>query len=361
MFSKATPPGFGRSCSLDIGERENLVKTRHWVVTGGLGFIGSAFVRLVLRERSDVRVTVLDAMTYAANPANLREVATDSRYRFVRGDICDAAAVREALDGGAAAIVNFAAETHVDRSILAPEQFLKTDVLGTHVLLEAVREQGVERFLQVSTDEVYGDVEQGSSSEDHPLRPRSPYAASKAGGDLQVLAYHSTYGAPVLITRGSNTYGPYQYPEKLIPLFVTNLIDDIPVPVYGDGLQIRDWLHVDDHAAGILHVLEQGDIGEVYNVGGGNSRQNIEITKVLLAATGRSWETHVRHVADRAGHDRRYSLDASKIKQLGWAPRMEFERGLRDTADWYRKNEAWWRPIRSGEFREYYETQYASR
>jgi len=300
-------------------------------------------------------------MTYAANPENVREVAGDPRYRFVRGDICDGSAVREAIEGGASAIVNFAAETHVDRSILAPEQFIKTDILGTHVLLEAVREQGIERFVQVSTDEVYGDVEQGSSAEDHPLRPRSPYAASKAGGDLQVLAYRTTFGAPVLITRGSNTYGPYQYPEKLIPLFVTNLLDDTPVPVYGDGRQIRDWIHVDDHARGILHVLEHGELGEIYNIGGGNSRENLEITKVLLSATNRSWETHVRHVTDRAGHDRRYSLDASKTGHLGWKPRVDFEQGLRDTVDWYRANEAWWRPIKSGEFREYYKTQYASR
>lgn len=314
-----------------------------------------------MRERTDVRITVLDAMTYAANPENVQSVADDPRYRFVRGDICDAGAVREVIQNGASAIVNFAAESHVDRSILAPEQFLKTDVLGTHVLLEAVREQGVERFLQVSTDEVYGEVEHGSSAETDPIRPRSPYAASKAGGDLQVLAYRATYGTPVVITRGSNTYGPYQYPEKLIPLFATNLIDDIPVPVYGDGRQVRDWIHVDDHARGILHVLERGDIGEIYNIGGGNSRENVEITKVLLDATGKSWETHVRHVTDRPGHDRRYSLNASKAARLGWSPVVDFEQGLRDTVNWYQTNEAWWRPIKSGEFREYYKTQYASR
>lgn len=330
-------------------------------MTGGLGFIGSAFVRLVLRERPDVRVTVLDAMTYAANPANVAAVSDDPRYAFVRGDICDPAAVRQAVGSGASAIVNFAAETHVDRSILAPEQFLKTDVLGTHVLLEAVRELGIERFVQVSTDEVYGHVEDGSSSENDPIRPRSPYAASKAGGDLQVLAYWTTYQTPVVITRGSNTYGPYQYPEKLIPLFVTNLIDGVAVPLYGDGRQIRDWLHVDDHARGILHVLENGELGHVYNLGGGNSRENVEITRILLAATGRSWETHVRHVADRAGHDRRYSLDCAKATRTGWQPRVDFERGLRETVAWYQANESWWRPIKSGEFREYYELQYASR
>jgi dTDP-glucose 4,6-dehydratase len=334
---------------------------RHWVVTGGLGFIGSAFVRLVLGSRNDIQVTVFDALTYAANPENLRSIAGDPRYRFVQGDICDPSAVREAIGDGASAVINFAAETHVDRSILSPEQFLKTDILGTHVLLEAVREKAVARFLQVSTDEVYGDVELGSSAEDHPIRPRSPYAASKAGGDLQVLAYRTTFGTPVLITRGSNTYGPFQYPEKLIPLFVTNLIDDTPVPVYGDGRQVRDWLHVDDHARGILHVLEQGEIGEIYNLGGGNSRENLEITKTLLATTGRGWDTHVRHVTDRAGHDRRYALDASKAARLGWRPAVEFERGLRETVAWYQANEAWWRPIKSGEFRDYYKTQYSSR
>jgi dTDP-glucose 4,6-dehydratase len=316
---------------------------------------------MVLRERADIKVTVLDAMTYAANPANVRDVSEDPRYRFVRGDICDPLAVREAISEGAAAIVNFAAETHVDRSILAPEQFLKTDVLGTHVLLEAVREYSIGRFLQVSTDEVYGDVESGNSKEDDPIRPRSPYAASKAGGDLQVLAYSTTFGTPIMITRGSNTYGPYQYPEKLVPLFITNLIDDTQVPVYGDGLQVRDWLHVDDHARGILQVLENGKLGEIYNIGGGNSRENVEITKVLLDATARSWDTHVKHVTDRPGHDRRYSLDAGKAARLGWSPEVEFERGLRETVEWYKNNESWWRPIKSGEFLDYYKTQYASR
>jgi dTDP-glucose 4,6-dehydratase len=257
--------------------------------------------------------------------------------------------------------VNFAAETHVDRSILEPEAFLKTDILGTHVLLEAVRERSVSRFLQVSTDEVYGDVPFGESREADALKPRSPYAASKAGGDLQVLAYRATYGLPVLITRGSNTYGPYQYPEKLIPLFVTNLIDDQPVPVYGDGMQQRDWIHVDDHARGILHVLERGAEGEIYNVGGGNRYPNLEITKRLLACCQRSFESHVRHVLDRPGHDRRYALCIDKARSLGWSPQVSFDQGLVQTADWYRSNEAWWRPIKSGDFRDYYERQYAHR
>jgi dTDP-glucose 4,6-dehydratase len=333
----------------------------HWLVTGGLGFIGSAFVRLALAERPDLDVTVLDALTYAGNPANLASVADDPRYTFVHGNICDRAAVERAIGPHVDAIVNFAAETHVDRSILDPEAFLHTDILGTHVLLEAVRAHGIDRYLQVSTDEVYGHVHAGSSVESDPLAPRSPYAASKAGADLQVLAYHTTYATPVLVTRGSNTYGPYQYPEKLIPLFVTNLLDDQPVPVYGDGLQVRDWLHVDDHARGIRHVLEHGRLGEVYNLGGGNSRTNREITEHLLAHTGRSWATHVRHVTDRPGHDRRYSLDAGKARALGWAPQVDFATGLAQTVAWYRANEGWWRRTRSGEFNAYYERQYAGR
>ncbi len=332
-----------------------------WLVTGGLGFIGSQFIRLVLRERAEVSVVNLDAMTYAGNPANLRDVEHDPRYRFHKGDICDAGAVAEAIGPGVDAIVNFAAETHVDRSILDPKDFLHTDILGTHVLLEAQRERGVRRYLQVSTDEVYGDVAAGDSTESDPLRPRSPYAASKAGADLQVLAYHVTYGAPVLITRGSNTYGPRQYPEKIVPLFVTNLIDNQPVPVYGDGEQIRDWLHVEDHARAILHVLERGKTGNVYNVGGANPRTNLELTRLLVEGCGRSMETHVEHVTDRLGHDRRYALDTAKLRALGWSPRVPFDEGLRSTVAWYRANESWWRPLKTGEYLEYYKRQYAQR
>jgi dTDP-glucose 4,6-dehydratase len=333
----------------------------HWVVTGGLGFIGSAFVRLMLRERPALSITVLDAMTYAGNPENVAAVAADPRYRFVKGDIADAAAVDAAVGAGCDAIVNFAAESHVDRSILDPEAFIRTDVMGTHVLLEAVRRHGIARYLQVSTDEVYGDIEDGASVETDPIRPRSPYAASKAGGDLQVLAYFTTFGTPVLITRGSNTYGPYQYPEKLIPLFVTNLLEGERVPVYGDGLQVRDWLYVDDHARGIAHVLEHGTPGEVYNLGGGNSRTNLEITRELLRLTGRAFEDSVRHVTDRPGHDRRYALDSAKARALGWSPRTAFANGLEETVSWYRANQSWWRPIKSGEFRDYYHRQYALR
>lgn len=332
-----------------------------YLVTGGLGFIGSAFIRLLAAERPEVEIVNLDAMTYAANPANLASIAENPRYRFVKGDITDPAAVAAAIGEGVDAIVNFAAETHVDRSILDPEAFLRTDILGTHTLLEALRERRIARYLQVSTDEVYGDVESGESIESSPLRPRSPYSASKAGGDLQVLAYRTTYEVPVLVTRGSNTYGPYQYPEKLIPLFVTNLIDDQSVPVYGDGLQIRDWLHVEDHARGILTVLERGTPGEIYNIGGGNPRTNLDITHRLLAGCGRSFESHVRHVADREGHDRRYAISSAKAHALGWRPEIEFERGLEATIAWYREHEAWWRPLKSGEFLAYYQRQYAHR
>jgi len=332
-----------------------------FLVTGGLGFIGSHFVRLLLRERPDSSVVNLDAMTYAGNPANLRDVENDPRYTFVRGNICDRTAVRAAIAHGVDAIVNFAAETHVDRSILDSEAFLQTDVLGTHVLLEAARECKAARYVQVSTDEVYGEVRHGASLESHPLVPRSPYSASKAGGDLQALAFHATHGTPVLITRGCNTYGPFQYPEKLIPLFVTNLIEDKTVPVYGDGKQVRDWLHVEDHARGILHVLEHGHVGEVYNIGCGNLRTNLDITQRLIGALGRSLDSHIRYVSDREGHDRRYAIDSAKIQKLGWRPKTPFEDGLDATILWYRENEAWWRPLKTGEFAAYYTRQYAHR
>jgi dTDP-glucose 4,6-dehydratase len=318
-----------------------------WVVTGGLGFIGSHFIRLALQERPALEVVNLDAVTYAGNPANLRDLQGSPRYRFVKGDICDPAAVREAIGASADAVVNFAAETHVDRSIQSPEAFLRTDTLGTHVLLQAVREHRVPRFIQVSTDEVYGEVPQGASREGDPLRPRSPYAASKAAADLLTLAYHATYGAPVLITRGSNTYGPNQYPEKIVPLFVTNLLDDRPVPVYGDGLQIRDWLYVEDHARAVLHVLDRGEPGSIYNVGGGSSQTNMELTRVLVANCGRSMHEHVEHVPDRLGHDRRYALDSSRLHALGWRPSVPFDEGIARTIDWYRTHESWWRPLKA--------------
>jgi dTDP-glucose 4,6-dehydratase len=333
-----------------------------WLVTGGLGFIGSHFIRTVIAERPNIKIINLDAVTYAANPANLGDVSDHARYSFVLGDIADRRVVAEVFSHAKIdVVVNFAAETHVDRSILDAEAFLRTDVVGTHVLLEAARKAEVRRFLQVSTDEVYGDVRTGSSTETSPIAPRSPYAASKAGGDLQVLAYYATFGMPCVITRGSNTYGPYQYPEKIIPLFITNLIDDEPVPLYGDGLQERDWIHAEDHAHGILTVLEDGANGEIYNLGGGSPRTNIAITRRLVELCGRSFETHVRHVTDRLGHDRRYALDSTKARALGWAPKHDFEAGLAETVAWYRKNEGWWRPVKSGEFAEYYRKQYADR
>jgi len=326
-------------------------------VTGGAGFIGSHFVRYMLRRYDDLEVVNLDKLTYAGNLDNLRDVEDDARYLFVRGDICDAVVVRAALQG-ADAVVNFAAETHVDRSISGPQDFISTDVLGTHTLLEAVRELGIARYVQISTDEVYGSTETGSFSEEADLAPSSPYSASKAGGDLLVLAYHRTYGAPVLITRSSNNYGPWQYPEKIIPLFITNAIDEQALPVYGDGLNVRDWLFVDDNCAGIDAVLHEGALGEVYNIGGGNEVENLTLTRQILELLGKSPEL-IRHVTDRPGHDRRYSIDCSKLRSLGWRPETPFASGLDRTVSWYRDNPDWWRKIKSGEWREYYEGQYA--
>ena len=323
------------------------------LVTGGAGFIGSHFAkRLAARGEN---VVVLDKLTYCGNRVNLEGV----EHEFVHGDIADPEAVARAGEG-CEAVVNFAAETHVDRSILAAGEFITTDVLGTHVLLEWARTSDA-RFVQVSTDEVYGDVPSGvSSKEDDALRPSSPYAASKAGGDLQVLAYVRTYGVNASITRGSNTYGPNQYPEKLIPLFITNALAGEPVPVYGDGRQTRDWLHVDDHCAAIELVLGAGRPGEVYNVGGGEERENLELTRAILALAGAD-ESLVRHVADRPGHDRRYSLDSSRIRALGWRPERTLEEGLAATVAWYDERRDWWEPLKSGEYRAYYERQYATR
>jgi len=326
------------------------------VVTGGAGFIGSNFVRFMLRRYDDLEVVNLDKLTYAGNLENLRDVEDDARYTFVKGDICDAAVVRAALQG-ADAVVNFAAETHVDRSISGPQDFISTDVLGTHTLLEAVRELAIARYVQISTDEVYGSTETGSFTEESDLAPSSPYSASKAGADLLVLAYHRTYGAPVLITRSSNNYGPWQYPEKIIPLFITNAIDDQALPVYGDGLNVRDWLYVDDNCAGIDAVLRKGVEGEVYNIGGGNEVRNLALTRQILELLGKSPEL-IRFVADRPGHDRRYSIDCGKLQALGWRPATPFETGLERTVSWYRDNPLWWRKIKSGEWREYYEQQY---
>jgi dTDP-glucose 4,6-dehydratase len=329
------------------------------LVTGGAGFIGSNFVRRVLGRHPDMRVTVLDKLTYAGNRANLADVEADPRFSFVEGDIADAGLV-DRLAADVDAIVNFAAESHVDRSITEPDAFIRTDVVGTFVLLEAARRHGHARYLQVSTDEVYGNVPDGSSTEADALRPRSPYSASKSGGDLLVGAYFTTYGLPTLVTRASNNFGPYQYPEKVIPLFITNAIDDEPLPLYGDGKQIRDWLYVDDHCDALETVLGLGEPGETYNVGGGNELANLELTRTILEMLDKPM-TLVRRVEDRPGHDRRYSVDCSKLRALGWTPSRSFDAALRETVEWYRQHTDWWRPLKSGEYREYYARQYGNR
>ncbi len=330
------------------------------LVTGGAGFIGSHLVRRLV-EGGRHAVVNLDALKYSGNLENLADLVGHPQYRFVHGDICDQKLVHSLLrEHRIERIINCAAETHVDRSILDPGAFARTDVVGTGILLEEARQAGVERFLQVSTDEVYGSVEQGSSKEDDRLEPRSPYSASKAGGDLLVLSYWTTYRFPVLVTRGSNTYGPNQYPEKFIPLFITNAIEGQPLPLYGDGKNCRDWLSVYDHAAGIVHVLEQGQPGTVYNVGGGNERENRTVAEQIVAALGTS-PSLIRLVQDRPGHDRRYSIDCSRLRALGWSPRVPFEEGLKQTVEWYRTHDTWWRTIKSGEFKDYYQQQYAAR
>ena len=322
----------------------------HVLVTGGAGFIGSNYVRRLLGgaypQFADPEVVVLDKLTYAGNEANLAPVADNPRYRFVKGDICDPSLVAE-LMAGTDVVVHFAAESHVDRSISGAADFVMTNVVGTQVLLEAALESGVHRFVHVSTDEVYGSIEESSSSEDYPVQPNSPYSAAKAGSDLLARAYFRTHGLPVCITRCSNNYGPYQFPEKIIPLFVTNLMDGLKVPLYGDGLNVRDWLHVDDHCRGVQLVVEGGRPGEVYNIGGGTEMTNGELTSRLLEAMGADWSS-VQLVPDRKGHDRRYSLDCSKItSELGYAPTVPFEEGLAATIEWYRTNRAWWEPLRT--------------
>jgi len=320
------------------------------LVTGAAGFIGSHYVRTLLTSGYDgvevTGLTVLDKLTYAGVRENLAAVEDDPRFRFVQGDICDAAVAADVLPGHEA-VVHFAAESHVDRSITGASAFVTTNVLGTQTLLQAARDTGVTTFVHVSTDEVYGSIDEGSWDEARPLMPNSPYAASKAGSDLIALAYHRTYGMDVRVTRCSNNYGPYQFPEKVIPLFVTNLMDGRTVPLYGDGLNMRDWLHVDDHCRGIHLVLSKGRAGEVYNIGGGTELTNVALTETLLRVMGADWDS-VERVADRMGHDRRYSVDIAKSRaELGYEPRVPFEQGLQATVDWYRANEAWWRPLKA--------------
>ena len=304
---------------------------------------------------------VYDKLTYAGNLDNLRHLEDNPRYSFVRGDICDMPLVdRVVQEQGINIILNFAAETHVDRSILEPGSFIQTDIYGTYVLLEATKKFGLERMVQISTDEVYGEVMTGSSVESDPLRPRSPYAASKAGGDLICLAYYTTYATPVVITRGSNSIGPYQYPEKVVPLFITNALDDLPLPLYGDGLQVRDYQYVIDHCEGIDAVLHKGKLGEIYNVGSGVEIRNIDMAKGILRLLNKP-ESLIQHVEDRPGHDRRYSLDTTKIQVLGWSNRHTFQEALEKTVKWYIENGWWWRKIKSGEYKEWYERQYGTR
>jgi dTDP-glucose 4,6-dehydratase len=330
------------------------------LVAGGAGFIGSNFIRYILASHDDWQVVNVDKLTYAGNLANLEEVDGDERHRFLRADICDAEEIESIVaEGEPDAIVNFAAETHVDRSIEDPSLFLRTNVLGTQVLLDAARKHGVARFVQISTDEVYGSLgATGKFSEDSPLRPNSPYAASKTAADLLVRSYFKTYGLPAIVTRCSNNYGPYQFPEKIIPFFVTLLTQGKQVPVYGDGMNVRDWIHVDDHSRAVEAVLLRGKPGEVYNVGGGNERTNIEITKLLLAAMGKP-ESLLKFVPDRPGHDRRYAIDDTKIRSgLGVSPRVPFEEGIRETVRWYLENEPWWRAVQSGEYLSFFDRWY---
>jgi dTDP-glucose 4,6-dehydratase len=330
-------------------------------VTGGAGFIGSNFIRYVLASSKKYEVVNYDKLTYAGNLANLADVADDVRYRLVKGDICDATAVEAAMRG-ADAVVHFAAESHVDRSIYEPAPVIETNVTGTFVLLQIARKLDIARFVHISTDEVYGDLPAGfSAREDSPLKPSSPYSASKASSDLLVSSYVRTYGFPGLITHSSNNYGPYQFPEKFLPLLITNLLDNKPLPIYGDGKQQRDWLHVEDNCRGILAVLERGRVGEVYNIGGLEVEENLSIAKRLLKLMGRP-ESLLSYVKDRPGHDRRYALDCSKIeKELGWKPAIPLERGLQQTVDWYTQNSAWISAVRAGEYRSYYEKYYENR
>jgi dTDP-glucose 4,6-dehydratase len=328
---------------------------RRILVTGGCGFIGSHFVRRLLQRHDDIEVVNLDALTYAGNPANLADIADDERYRFVHGSICDADAVARAADG-CEAIVNFAAETHVDRSIMEAGDFIQTDVFGTYLLLEWIRDRGG-RLLHVSTDEVYGDIDEGTATEASPVAPSSPYAASKAGGDMLVSAFARTYGADALIVRASNNYGPRQHPEKLIPLCILNALAGDELPVYGDGAQVRNWLYVEDCCSAIGAVLESGEAGQAYNVGGPDEMANIDVVKRILELTGRD-ESLISYVKDRPGHDRRYSLSSDRLESLGWNAAVPFDEGIARTVEWYRDNEEWWGPIRSGEYREYYERHY---
>ncbi len=328
-----------------------------YLVTGGAGFIGSNFIHYMLKKYGhSVDIINLDKLTYAGNLQNLKDVENAPNYTFVHGDICDKNIVGQWMPG-VDVVVNFAAESHVDRSIGTPEDFIRTDVFGAFVLLEASRQHGISKFIQISTDEVYGSIQDGSFSEHDILEPSSPYSASKAGADRLAFSYYKTYDLPVVITRCSNNYGPYQYPEKLIPLFVTNAIEDKSLPIYGDGLNVRDWIYVLDHCDAVDFVVQHGENGQVYNIGGGNERTNLEITDTIIKTLKKS-DSLKTFVPDRLGHDRRYSLDTRKLVQMGWQPRFSFDEAIAETIQWYLDNEAWWKPLKTGEYLEYYKANY---
>ena len=332
-----------------------------YLVTGGLGFIGSNFVRYILKNFSDIKVINIDKMTYAGHPDNLMDVQDNPLYSFFKGDICDRELVESIFQKNKIdVVVNFAAESHVDRSIEDAASFIKTDIEGVWNLLEKSKKHGIERFIQISTDEVYGTIPEGSADENYPLRPSNPYSASKAGGDRLAFSYFVTYGLPVIVTRASNNYGPFQYPEKMIPLFITNAMEDQRLPVYGDGHQKRDWLHVLDHCEAVQFIIEDGENGETYNIAGNCEKMNIEVTETILDLMEKSKDL-LTYIEDRPGHDRRYSLASHKLKSIGWTAAREFRTGLKETVEWYIQNEAWWKKRKDSEFREYYKKNYGYR
>jgi len=327
------------------------------LITGGAGFMGSNAIRYFLKKYSDIEIINLDKLTYAGNPDNLKDIENNSRYRFIKGDIID----RNLLDNTVKdvdVIINYAAETHVDRSILDPKEFIVTDVLGTYSLLESAKKHNIKKYIQISTDEVFGSIQDGKFTEESPFKPNSPYAASKAGGDHLCRAYFKTYDMPIIVTHSCNFFGPYQYPEKLIPLFITNLLENKKIPVYGDGLQAREWISTQDHCQAVDLILQKGKAGEVYNISTGDEIKNIEITKLLLAELNKN-DSFIDYVKDRPGHDRRYAIDATKLRVLGWSPKMNFNDGIKQTIEWYKNNEGWWKKIKSGEYLKYYKQQYA--
>jgi len=328
------------------------------LVTGGAGFIGSNFIRYLLKTRKDIQIINLDKLTYSGNLENLRNIETDKRYTFIKGDITDKNLVESVFKEKINIIINFAAETHVDRSISKPDDFIKTDIIGTYTLLEASKKHGIDLFIQISTDEVYGHIAKGSADEDTTLKPTNPYSASKAGADRLAYSYWTTYELPVIITRTSNNFGPFQYPEKIVPLFITNILEDQILPVYGDGLQIRDWIYVEDHCKAIDFLITKGIVGEVYNIGGGNLLTNLELTRAILKELEKPYSL-IKHIKDRPGHDRRYSLNSKKITKLGWRPSVNFKEGLSKTINWYKENPSWWQKIKSGVFKDYYKQHYS--